>query len=428
MIRYVALQFLQGLRARPLLFLLTVAGVALGVASVVTVQLLNQGAISAFRRGLDATSGGSALIVRPRGPVLEADALATGLSTPGVDAVHPVHRISTRVLGASEGQIRQLSVVGLDVMAGDGGVTGPNGDQAGLTPGADESQVPTIFTNPSLLLSEGAAESLASFLGRSLVAGDTLSLAHGSLVHGVTVARIIPGNASTAVMDLAWSQHLFGEGLTQLNVDLTSSGTEQVRAVAASLERRLGPGVRITTPDEEGLEGESLLSAFRLNLTALSLISVFVGAFLVYGTTRASLVRRRGEFGVLRSLGASRGQLLGVVSADVALLGLTGILVGLPAGYLAARANLDAVSGTITNLYLLEAIQSVPLPPWIVALAVAIGLAAAALGGALPAVETVGARIRSLLSGRQRPSLTGPDHRTLAKGALAAAAAGLLLA
>ena len=69
-------------------------------------------------------------------------------------------------------------------------------------------------------------------------------------------------------------------------------------------------------------EAEGLMGAFKLNITALSWISLFVGGFLVYAATQASLVRRRAEFGLLRSLGATRGQVVTVLLSEVALLGV----------------------------------------------------------------------------------------------------------
>ena len=447
MIRYALKRFRRGLGARPLLFLLTVAGVALGVASVVSVQLLNRGAIAAFRQGLSVTSGAADLVVRPRGGSLASSTLVEILATPGVADVRPVQRVSVQVRGPAGAPARHLEILGLDLLSGAGFLRPPSGEEGGEDMvGGSPTVQRELWTTPSLALSASVARDLGEFLGRTLEAGDRLTLGYGSEVREVTVAYVFPGDEGVAAMDLAWSQELFGAGLSQLNVSAAeapaeggplsgatapgaggtpsgSSGPPSATSLADALAERLGPGVRITTPAEEGLEGEDLLSAFRLNLTALSLISVFVGAFLVYGTTRASLVRRRGELGVLRSLGASRAQLLALIAGEVAFLGVAGVAVGLPAGYFAARANLDAVSGTVTNLYLLDAIRTLPLPPTIVLLAIGTGLGAAGAGGALPAMETAGARIRTLLSGRERAA-----NSTWSPSRLLLGGAGLLTA
>ncbi len=52
-----------------------------------------------------------------------------------------------------------------------------------------------------------------------------------------------------------------------------------------------------------------MLRAFRWNLRVPSYISLVVGAFLIYNTISISVVRRRGEIGILRALGAAPGRL-----------------------------------------------------------------------------------------------------------------------
>ena len=53
-----------------------------------------------------------------------------------------------------------------------------------------------------------------------------------------------------------------------------------------------------------------MLRAFRLNLQALSLLALFVGVFLVYNTAMFAVVSRRRDAGILRSLGASRREII----------------------------------------------------------------------------------------------------------------------
>ena len=119
-----------------------------------------------------------------------------------------------------------------------------------------------------------------------------------------------------AVMDIAQAQGLLARPGRIHQIDLTLADGADPAVVAARLQKALGPGVRVLTPEQRRQDTRGLLAAFRLNLTALSLISVFVGLFLVLTSIQASLVRRRGEFGLLRSLGATRGQVLVLVVAE----------------------------------------------------------------------------------------------------------------
>jgi putative ABC transport system permease protein len=168
--------------------------------------------------------------------------------------------------------------------------------------------------------------------------------------------------------------------------------------VADRLQQRVGPAAEVLAPEQRQARAEGLLAAFRLNLTALSLISLVVGFFLVHTSTQAALVRRRAEFGVLRSTGATRRQVLALILGEVALLGAAGVAVGLPLGVWVARHNVGMVSASITNLYLLNEIERLDIPPLLLAGAAALGLAAAAAGALGPALDTVRRDVRALLA------------------------------
>ena len=129
-------------------------------------------------------------------------------------------------------------------------------------------------------------------------------------------------------------------------------------------------------------EGAELFSAFRLNLLALSAVSLLVAAFLVYASVRAALAARRQEIGLYRALGASAPRVGALLLGEVFLTALAGAALGIPVGALAAGASLDRVSATITNFYLLERIESVTLDPGAVLIAGFVAVLAALLGAA----------------------------------------------
>ena len=69
----------------------------------------------------------------------------------------------------------------------------------------------------------------------------------------------------------------------------------------------LPPGVELVRPGTLARRTEGLVAAYRLNLAVLSAIALFVGMFLISQSVTLSVVRRRREIGLLRTLGMTPG-------------------------------------------------------------------------------------------------------------------------
>jgi putative ABC transport system permease protein len=408
--RYLGRALAAQLRGGRTLFALSVAGVALGVASVVSIQALNGSALGAFEGTVRAVSGEAALSILGRGPTLSDALLPQVLPEPGVRAAVPVYRLEAALDAGGA-----LELVGTDLFA-------PVRAPWALGPG-DLGDVlgvrGWVAVTPELAGERGWARGtrLAASSGSRRVA-----LTVGALVDFKRLAPL--ASRRLAVMDLAQAQALLGVPGQVTQIDVLAAEGVDVADLARRLEARLGDGVRVVTPEQRVSEAGALLAAFRLNLTALSLVSLLVGGFLVYASTQAALARRREELGVLRCVGATRQQVLGLVLSDAALLGVVGTAAGLPLGWLAASANVGAVSATVRNLYLLEGVERVTLSPGLAAAAAAMGLAGALAGAVLPGLDVAREDPRALLGRRAEPVASGrAAARLAAAGALALAAA-----
>jgi putative ABC transport system permease protein len=378
MIRYAIRTLAARLRASPSLYLLTLLGAALGVASVLSIQIVTRSAIGAFAASVQAVSGDADLSVLGRTPVFPERLYPEVLAEAGVAAAWPLYRVDVALAGAER---VFLEVVGVDLVAPRRVLW------RGEAPRADA--LADALGRPGWV---AVTPTLATRMGWRL--GDTFEVTSGSrrtrLVVGALVEfeRRSPGaSPRLCLMDIAQAQSLLGRPGWLHQIDVQVAPGTDVNGLAGRLRARLGPAVQVVTPAEREDRIAGLLGAFRLNLTALSLVSLFVSLFLVHESTQASLVHRRAEFGLLRALGATRGQVLGLILAEAALLGLAGVALGIPLGYRIAAANVDAVSATLTNLYLLEAIESLDLPLWMVGLAALIGVGGALAGSLLPALD-----------------------------------------
>jgi putative ABC transport system permease protein len=107
----------------------------------------------------------------------------------------------------------------------------------------------------------------------------------------------------------------------------------------ARLSAALPAGTLLVTSETRNSQVSEMTAAFRFNLTALSLLALLVGVFLIYNAMTFSVVQRRSLFGTLRSIGYTREQVFGMVLGEAALVGALGVGLGLGWEFCLARAR-----------------------------------------------------------------------------------------
>ena len=201
------------------------------------------------------------------------------------------------------------------------------------------------------------------------------------------------------LMDIGHAQRLFGlEGRVD-RVDL-------VLGDEASFLSRLREASGSSLQQKERMYA-GMLEAFRLNLEALSLIALFVGVFLIYNTAMFTMVSRRKDAAILRSLGASRTEIACAFLAEVLIFGLAGGLLGGLFGYGLSRSLTGLVGQTISNLYFFLKPSPLPWSWWLVAAGVLFGCSSGVLGSLFPLFDLV--RLNVVSAFKEEPR--GADHR-----------------
>ncbi len=387
MVRYFYRTVTAHWRTNPVLYALTVLGVALGVASVISIRILNQSAVASFAAGVRTIGGAADVVVTGKGGTLPDSAYPLVRGTPGVAAAWPVFETTVAVEGRPGTFARLL---GVDLLA----------------PAPDLQQALSGFAPGAAAVGGRGWAAAAPELARTMgwVPGDRFQVRDGAGVRELRLGALIdfehwgaPGNRRALVMDIAGAQSLFGGAGTLHRIGVTAAEGADLAALAARIEDRLGGRADAVTPAERTGQARQLLGAFRLNLTAMSLVSLLVGTFLVFSSMRACLVWQRREFGVLRSLGSTPAQVLALILGEAALLGVVGVVIGIFAGYWTAVWNLEAVSSTLTNVYMLREIESLEVSGGTLALAVFAGLGGALSGTLLPALDVWRRDTRTLL-------------------------------
>ncbi len=97
------------------------------------------------------------------------------------------------------------------------------------------------------------------------------------------------------------------------------------------------PELTVQTGTEEAAEQASILNdligrIIRYALLAFAGVAVLVGAFIIYNTFSITVAQRTREFAMLRTIGASRRQILGTVIGEAFLIGLVASLIGIVLG------------------------------------------------------------------------------------------------
>jgi putative ABC transport system permease protein len=144
------------------------------------------------------------------------------------------------------------------------------------------------------------------------------------------------GGAPVAMLTLPEAQRITGK-VNQLDeIDATVRKGSDAQAVKRELTAKLGPSVHVRTGSEEAASQSKdirdNLGFLQTALLAFAGISLFVGAFIIFNTFSITVAQRAREFGMLRTLGASRAQVLRSVLAEGLFLGFAGAVVGILLG------------------------------------------------------------------------------------------------
>lgn len=349
-----------------------VLAVLLGVALAFSVHLINASALSEFSAAVRAANGEPDLSLRSAQRDGFDDALYERVATAaGVRVASPVVEADVQAHGA-DGRRVALKLVGVDALRV--AAVAP-----GLLPRADEGGERGAFLAPdAVFLNPAARQRLA------LAAGDTLALQIGLRRVELRVAgSVAAGGPPLAVLDVAAAQPLLGFDTRLSRIDLRLDPGVDADAWLRTLA--LPRGVAAVAPDAAAQRVSNLSRAYRVNLTVLALVALFVGAFLVFSVLALSVAQRTPQFALLGVLGLGATERRRLVLAESALVGALGAALGLLAGTAMAALALRWLAGDLGGGYFPGIAPALQFS-WAAALVFgALGVAAALAGGWLPA-------------------------------------------
>ena len=311
---------------------LSVAGIALGVALGYGVHLVNRAAVEELAASVRAVAGEADLQVRGGRSGFPETLFPQVARLAGVAWVNPALELDAGVAGSERGTIR---VIGVDAL------------REGL---------PGLLAPDKVLLSPLAAAAMGEEPLRLVVGQHTIELA----VAGVGELKGFA--ALTDISTAQWRLGRLGE-LNRLDVHLARGANRE--QVLNSIKDLLPPGVHVATVDTLEQASGYPSRAYRVNLNVLAMVALFTGGFLVFSAQALETARRRGEHALLRVLGLPRRGLARLCLAEAAVLGVLGGVAGVALGYgfalLALRyAGADLGAGQFRGIAPHLAFQSIP--------------------------------------------------------------------
>jgi putative ABC transport system permease protein len=271
-------------------------------------------------------------------PAFSADLLSKVEGLPGV----------SRAQGSTQDQARLVDSSGNPIGTAD------NGTAVGVDPSADQSLNPLqLVAGAWPRADDEIAIDKATARKHHFKVGETVGAFADGPVHRYRVSGIVRfgtvdsiGSATITVFDLATAQRLFDkQGRLDLirvkakdgvsNAQLLGqirpllSGTTQVKTAAGQAS-------------SDSKDTQSAMSIIKYFLLGFGGIALFVGSFVIANTLAITVAQRMRELATLRTLGASRRQVLGSVMLEALVVGLIGSILGLFLG-LGIAAGLKAL-------------------------------------------------------------------------------------
>ena len=362
----------SGLRSRPLRVVLSALGIAIGIAAMIAVVGISSSSQANLERAL-AAMGTNMLSITP------GDSLDGDEATLPDDALGMIKRIGPVTAASATGSVPKISVYRSNAI--------PKAQSGGLALlAADLDLPPTVGAS----IAKGTWLNTATARYPAVVLGAKAAKTLGNVptvyidgrryeVIGVLNNVALAPELNTAVL-IGWPAAKtyvgFDGHATTIYTRSVESQVENVRKVLAATTNPESPiAVKVTVPSPILKAKQATKQSFNALLLGLGAVALLVGGIGVANTMVISVLERRAEIGLRRSLGATRGQIRTQFVTESLLLSLLGGTGGVVVGF------------AVTAVY--AVVQSWPtvVPLWAVLGGIGATLAIGAIAGLYPAIR-----------------------------------------
>lgn len=379
---------MRSLRVHFFRTVLSTFGIVLGVASILSIGVTNLAALDSVSRLFQNTSGKANLSVissENNGKGLPETVLRRVASFPGVAQAAPTIEGQVVLADQAPADGIGLSFFGAGVQ---GGLA-----LMGVDPAVDQSvrsyrmltgTFLTGLADEIILVSDFAAE-------KKLKIGDRLDLLTPTGVRRLRVSGLMakegPGqmnNGAVGVLSLETAQKILNRSgfidRIEIVANAKSDRQEAIENLKNDLSTRLGKSYSVIYPASQGKRMTQMLSSYQIGLNFMSGMALFIGIFLIYNTFSMRVVERSREFGMFRTIGMTRTQVVALVLVEAGLLGLIGSILGVVMGLLMSigLAQLMAV-------FIGQALSITNIPLDTLVTSISVGILATVIAAVIPA-------------------------------------------
>ncbi len=369
---------------------LSILGIVLGVAVVVSVDLANQSAGRAFELSMESVAG-------------KATHQIIGSGTGLPDSLYRILRIAHKIrasapivekyVSVAASTPRTMLLMGIEPLA-----ERPFRSYLDDLFGKSRNELISFLTRPaSVLISKPTAEQLG------VKHGDSLVIRIGRVKKTIDIIGLIEPRderscralENVIIADISTAQELVDMNGRLSRIDLI---IPEKSPTLKQIESVLPPGARMLRSETRSRTAEQMVSAFNLNLIALSLLALVVGMFLIYNTMTFSVVQRRSYIGLIRSIGVTRREIFGLILNEAMLLGIIGTVLGIVVGIILGKGMVRLVTQSINDLYFVLSVRSLDVSVTSLLKGSALGIGATLVAAFKPAREATNAPPRVVLN------------------------------
>jgi len=357
MIRTISLRRMWEHKVRTIL---TVVGIALGVAGYIAVEMITGTLTDSFSRMIDQVAGRVQLQIDAGEAGVEESLLEPLQNHPSLFAALPIIQTNTK---SADGQ--SLLILAVDTLNDKAAR-----DYEMKDSGGHEISDPLLFLNSTnaILLSRDFADRQGYKIDQTI----ELQTSQGKkpfVIRGLLEpegpATAFGGNF--ALMDVYAAQIYFGRERKFDRIDLLLKEGKSVDEVKAELVAQFGDRYEIMRPQQRTQGVENMVTTFDMSLTVLSMVVLVMGIFIIINTVTTSVLQRRREIGIQRMVGVTRGSIWGLYALEGVLFGAFGAAIGTGAGYFMGRWAVLFFNENISSLFVLVDMSKVSFQ-WAMAL------------------------------------------------------------